>query len=117
MKQLSAFAFGLLSLLIYSSCSKEAGSALAKINTTSITLITAHSAQGGGEVISEGGAPVTERGVVWDTNSNPTISLSTKTSDGSGSGIFISAISNLLEKPVLLTTTIRRKRPIDSGGN
>lgn len=98
MKQLlnSTFGFGLLSLLIYSSCSKEAGPALAKINTTSITVITAHSAQGGGEVISEGGAPVTERGVVWDTNSNPTISLSTKTSDGSGNGIFISVISNLL---------------------
>jgi hypothetical protein len=25
--------------------------------------------------------------------------------------------ADILEKPVLLTTTIRRKRPIDSGGN
>ena len=96
LKTYSVRLIGLITLLLFSTCSEEDGPALAKINTTSITGITGHSAQGGGEVINEGGAPVTERGIVWDTNSNPTILLSTKTSDGSGIGIFISAIGNLL---------------------
>lgn len=38
---------------------------------------------------------VIERGVVWDKSSNPTINLSTKTSDGQGVGSYTSSITNL----------------------
>jgi hypothetical protein len=53
------------------------------------------SANSGGSVSSDGGAVVTARGVVWGTSTNPTIALSTKTTDGSGIGTFISNITGL----------------------
>ncbi len=46
-------------------------------------------------ITSDGGASVTARGVVWNTSQNPTIALSTKTIDGTGTGNFSSAISGL----------------------
>jgi len=42
-----------------------------------------------------GGSFITETGFVWSTSANPTIDLSTKTVDGSGTGIFTSYISGL----------------------
>ena len=65
------------------------------ISTNSVTDITDTSAISGGNIISDGGDPVTSRGVVWSTNPNPTIDLDTKTNDGSGVGSFISNISGL----------------------
>jgi hypothetical protein len=38
---------------------------------------------------------VTSRGVCWSTSPNPTIALSTKTSNGSGTGVFTSNITGL----------------------
>jgi hypothetical protein len=49
--------------------------------------IAGTSAKGGGNVASEGGSPVTERGLCWNTTGNPTIS-NLKVSDGSGTGVF-----------------------------
>jgi uncharacterized protein (TIGR02145 family) len=48
----------------------------------------------GGNIISDGGAPITARGVCWSTVSNPTIS-DTKTDDGTGTGSFASSITGL----------------------
>ena len=62
---------------------------------TPITSITQTTASGGGNVTSDGGALVTARGVVWDTAINPTIALSTKTSDGTGTGSFSSSLTSL----------------------
>jgi hypothetical protein len=67
---------------------------LPKIDTYGITNITETSATGGGNVISDGGAPVTARGVCWSKYSNPTIDDS-HTTDGSGLGEFSSNISGL----------------------
>jgi len=64
------------------------------ITTAGITSITPSTAQCGGEVISAGGAAVTERGVCYGTNTLPVIS-GPKTSDGSGTGIFVSSIAGL----------------------
>jgi hypothetical protein len=66
-----------------------------ELTTATITSITTHSATGGGTITSEGGETVTARGIAWSTNSNPGVDLATKTSDGSGSGSFVSAITNL----------------------
>jgi len=63
--------------------------------TSPVTDITQSSATGGGNISSNGGATVTARGVVWNTLSDPTIALSTKTSDGSGNGSFTSSITGL----------------------
>lgn len=48
----------------------------------------------GGDVISDGGSPVTARGVCWSTSPNPTINDS-HTSDSSGTGSFTSSLTGL----------------------
>ncbi|MFH0843212.1 MAG: fibrobacter succinogenes major paralogous domain-containing protein [Bacteroidota bacterium] len=64
------------------------------LTTTAIGSITATTATSGGTISSEGGAPVTAKGVCWSTASGPTIANSI-TSDGTGSGIFTSSITGL----------------------
>ncbi len=49
---------------------------------------------GGGEVLSDGGAEVTERGVCWDTAPNPTVN-SYHSSNGTGLGLFYSTLTGL----------------------
>jgi len=49
----------------------------------------------GGEITSDGGGAITARGVCWGTTSNPTIALTTKTSNGTGVGSFVSSLSAL----------------------
>lgn len=51
----------------------------------------------GGEVISDGGAPIIVSGVCWSTSPIPTVALSTKTSDGNGTGTFTSNITTGIE--------------------
>ena len=67
---------------------------LPTVTTLSVTEITETSAVVGGEVISDGGAEVTSRGVCWSVDSNPTIE-NDKTIDGEGVGSFQSVLSNL----------------------
>jgi hypothetical protein len=66
----------------------------AKVVTSPITNITQTTATGGGNIKSDGGFPVTARGVCWSTSSNPTTSDS-YTTDGSGTGAFASNITGL----------------------
>ncbi len=65
------------------------------LTTSSLSSITSNSATSGGNISSDGGAAITARGVVWSTSSNPTIALSTLTTNGTGSGSFTSNISSL----------------------
>jgi uncharacterized protein (TIGR02145 family) len=67
---------------------------LPTVITGGISNITTNSATGGGIVISDGGSPVTQRGVCWSTSPNPTISNHT-TNNGSGTGAFASNITSL----------------------
>ena len=67
---------------------------LAVVTTLSVTDITETSAVAGGEVISDGGAEVTARGVCWSLSSNPTIE-NDKTVEGEGIGSFQSILSGL----------------------
>ena len=62
--------------------------------TTILTAITSTTATGGGNVSSDGGAAVTARGVCWNTSSNPSI-LDSKTSNSTGTGTFVSALTGL----------------------
>jgi uncharacterized protein (TIGR02145 family) len=64
------------------------------VTTADITAVAQTTASGGGEVTSDGGATVTARGVCWNTVGTPTISDS-KTTDGTGTGPFASALSGL----------------------
>lgn len=69
--------------------------ALPVITTTEVSLISSSSTSSGGTIISDGGGIVIARGIVWSTSSNPTIDLATKTTDGTGTGIFTSTITGL----------------------
>jgi uncharacterized protein (TIGR02145 family) len=68
---------------------------LATVTTTAVSGITTTAAATGGTITSDGGAPITARGIVWSNLPNPTIDLPTKTTDGTGIGTFTSAISGL----------------------
>jgi uncharacterized protein (TIGR02145 family) len=67
---------------------------LATITTTEISLFTETTAISGGNIIDDGGGIITTRGVCWATSANPTIT-GEHTTDGAGTGIFISNIKCL----------------------
>jgi len=64
------------------------------LTTTEVTSITLTAAISGGNITSDGGDPVNERGVCWSTSSNPTI-LGSHTSNGTGTGSFTSNLTGL----------------------
>ena len=64
------------------------------VTTDQITVYTSTEANGGGNVTDEGSAPVTARGICWNTSQNPTI-FDNKTNDGSGTGPFQSIMQGL----------------------
>ena len=68
---------------------------LPTLSTSTISDINSSTASSGGEVSNDGGANVSTRGICWSTSSNPTIALSTKTTDSSGTGSFISSMTGL----------------------
>ena len=68
---------------------------VATLTTTAVTGITLTTAVSGGNITSDGGGTVTARGVCWALTATPTIS-SSKTSDGTGTGSFVSNLTGLL---------------------
>jgi ligand-binding sensor domain-containing protein len=68
---------------------------LATLTTATTTSITQTTAVSGGNITLDGGGAITGRGVCWSTSANPTTALTTKTSDGAGTGAFTSNISGL----------------------
>lgn len=64
------------------------------LTTVAISAITSTTAMSGGNITDDGGAQITQRGVCWSTNHNPTI-LENKSINGSGSGSFTSSITGL----------------------
>jgi uncharacterized protein (TIGR02145 family) len=71
------------------------GPAFATLTTNVATSVTNITAISGGNITSDGGTPVTARGICWSTSPNPTVTNST-TNNGAGTGIFSSNISDLL---------------------
>ena len=65
------------------------------VKTHSVTEITATAAVGGGEVVEDGGADVTARGICWSTVENPTIADG-HSNAGAGLGSFTSTMTELL---------------------
>lgn len=84
---------------------------IAVLTTDAITNIVQTTATGGGEVTDDGGNAVTDRGVCWGTDINPTIADSL-TSDGSGTGVFVSSLISLTAD----TTYFVRAYAINSEG-
>jgi len=66
------------------------------IITTSVSSRSPTSATGGGNIIPDGGSPVSSSGLCWSTSPNPTIA-DFKTNDGSLTGSFTNIITGLNE--------------------
>jgi len=82
----------LLPLLL--NCKKEAIKVPPTVTITSVTNVASVSANSGGEVTSDGGTTITERGVCWSVYQNPTTSDS-KIANGTGLGSFTSSLTGL----------------------
>ena len=67
---------------------------LPTVTTSDTSNVTTNSATSGGKVMAQGSSPVTQRGVCWSTNQNPTIN-NFKTINGSGIGSFTSQLTGL----------------------
>ena len=89
-------AFLLVSCVLLAGCKKEQETKDPKVTTAAVTNITSNSAVGGGEVVAEGSSAVTERGICWSTNPNPTISDSHANS-GAGLGAYTIEMTDLTE--------------------
>lgn len=64
------------------------------ITTFISTPITRTTVECGGDIYSDGGSSIIDRGICWSTSQNPTIT-NNKTTDGSGIGSFNSSITGL----------------------
>lgn len=68
--------------------------ALLSLTTAEVSSITSSTAISGGNITSDGGTIISERGVCWATTPGPTID-DPKSSDGTGSGAFTSTLFGL----------------------
>jgi hypothetical protein len=64
------------------------------LTTTAVSSPTTTTATSGGNITSDGGAPVTARGVCWSTTTGP-VATGSHTTDGTGIGSFTSSITGL----------------------
>lgn len=85
--------------------------AVPTLTTAVVSEVTQTTATCGGAVTSDGGAPVTARGVCWGQATQPTTADST-TSDGAGTGDFVSQLTALTAG----TTYFVRAYAINSAG-
>lgn len=66
------------------------------VTSLSVTNVTATAAKSGGQIVSDGGLTLNSKGVVWSTSNNPTVSLTTKTNEGTESTNYSSRLFGLL---------------------
>ena len=71
--------------------------ATSEVETIEATNITFNTAQAGGVVSTDGGSTITEKGIVWSENPDPTVDLETKTNEGGGASNFGSILTGLNE--------------------
>ena len=64
------------------------------VTTSAVDSVTGTIARCGGQIVSDGGAVVFQRGVCWNTTQNPTV-YGNHTSDGVGNGSFVSIATGL----------------------
>lgn len=70
------------------------GAVAPTVTTDTQTNVTFNSATLGGNVTADGGASVSERGIVWNTSTGPTTS-NNKVQNGSGTGTFSGTVNSL----------------------
>ncbi len=84
----------LLNIVLINGCKEDEPAIPPTAVTGTVSVITANSANVDGQVTSDGNSSVTERGIVYGTTSNPTVS-NNKSISGSGVGTFTSNLTNL----------------------
>jgi uncharacterized protein (TIGR02145 family) len=101
LRKLWPIAATVMAAIIIQSCKEDdvTPPVVATLTTAQVGSIASTTAISGGEISSNGGGKIIARGVCWSTTSNPTIDGS-KTSDGTGTGSYISSLTNL--KPATL---------------
>jgi hypothetical protein len=67
----------------------------AVLTTNAVTNLTSTSAESGGDITSDGGTTITERGIVYSRNSNPTVANTKIIAGTAGTGSFLVNISGL----------------------
>ena len=90
---ISSFAIMGLLLMLTNSCKKDKVS-VPVLTTTPVTYISETSVTCAGDVSSDEGAAVSERGVCWSTSQNPT-TANDKITNGAGTGSFTCTIDGL----------------------
>jgi hypothetical protein len=80
--------------LNFVACSEDEAKKIAVVETGEISALSKNSATISGEVTNDGFATVTDRGVVWSINAEPT-TADNKESDGTGEGEFEAEITGL----------------------
>ena len=65
------------------------------VKATEVSSVTSNSAVCRSIVLSDGGAPITTKGVCWSTTPSPKININNFTTDGTGSGDYSSSITGL----------------------
>ncbi len=70
---------------------------LPELTTADVTEITGTTATSGGSIVSDGGSPITAKGVCWSGGHNPTVS-DNHTNEGSGTASFVSYLAGLNQK-------------------
>lgn len=84
---------------------------LSALSTHPVTDITLFTAKVGGTITSDGGTPITARGICWSTSPEPTIE-DNLTHEGDGTGSFTSSLTDLVNN----TTYYVRAYATNSGG-
>jgi uncharacterized protein (TIGR02145 family) len=88
---------GLVILFLSSTTCKKEDLILPVVSTETVSNIAARTAIGGGNITEDGGGKIIARGIVWGTKNNPTIYLNEGfTNDGTGTGVYVSNLTNLL---------------------
>jgi uncharacterized protein (TIGR02145 family) len=94
MKKILSLSVLLFTATFFYGCKKDTQAKVPVLTTTPVTNITASTATSGGLISSDGGVAITVRGVCWSITADPTTADS-KTTDGEGTGQFVSSIGNL----------------------
>lgn len=65
------------------------------LNTTQESNVLANSFNTGGDILNDGGVPITLRGVVWSSTPNTNINTGVVVNSGSGSSVFTTQLTSL----------------------
>lgn len=85
----------LSAVVFLSGCKKDP--VLPTISTVAPAEVTSTSAVAGGNVLSDGRAAITERGICWSESANPTVDDNKKIVNESGTGVFSVDITGLMK--------------------